>query len=216
MCSDFTAVLPPEYGYNNKPQKVCLDCFQLLSEIQMISEPKSPKDATLVKKTTVRTFTSYVDTEKPENSYKEGYLVKKGHRRTNCKLLKLDFFLIFFFFFALGKRRFFVLKKGTIYYFESEAIARKDLESDKEGKYSNMKGAINLTECSIMKAPESVTLYKYCFALDGRKKYLIRAEKQQDYDEWFAIIEKMVKSCNVFGINLTKFRQPKRGLSGVH
>ncbi len=83
-----------------------------------------------------------------------------------------------------------------LYYFETEAIARKDLDSDKEGKYPNMKGVINLFDCSIMKADESVTLYKYCFALHGPKKYLIRAEKQQDYDEWFGVIEKMV---NLFG-----------------
>ena len=74
----------------------------------------------------------------PEESYKAGFLVKKGHNRRNWS------------------RRYFVLEKGVLEYFDGMEEPRKS------------KGSIVLKDYQVSLASESITSYKWCFSLHVR------------------------------------------------
>jgi len=57
-----------------------------------------------------------INHKNPMESYKEGYMVKKGHKRRNWN------------------RRFFVLREGFLYYFDNEETARVSVEKQKAPK----------------------------------------------------------------------------------
>lgn len=96
--------------------------------------------------------------------YKEGYLVKKGHRRKNWN------------------RRFFVLMDGVLSYFESEQSFRENV--------NNSKGSIKLNEYTVHDCVNSAGAgYKFCFYLLSKDKpFLVRAENQNDKSDWLEIL----------------------------
>jgi hypothetical protein len=119
-------------------------------------------------------------------------LVKKGHRRRNWN------------------RRFFVLYKGLLHYFADEDSGVGVIDKVKNGKkieskgkivgskVKHQKGYIELRDYTLLPADENVTSYKYCFLLEGKKSFLIRAENQQDYESWLTVINFLVCIVIIF------------------
>jgi hypothetical protein len=104
--------------------------------------------------------------------FPEGYMVKKGHRRTNWK------------------RRYFVLRKRVLYYYETEEMARRATEENKDLH----KGTIPLAEYTVGKSDESITNYNSCFLFCGfKKEFLIRAESPMEYEKWWAVFQAVAK-----------------------
>jgi ankyrin repeat protein len=90
---------------------------------------------------------------------KEGYLVKEGHIRKSWK------------------KRWFVLRKGSLRYFAS-------IE-----KLKNETGVINLENAELENAPEKKN---FCFAITDiskNKKYYIQAMSEQDKNEWYNALQ---------------------------
>jgi len=160
MCSKYSIELPAEFGYSGE-QRVCLDCYQALSKINPASGPiKNNKH--------LSTLVSQIDRQNPEDSYKEGFLVKKGHRRRNWN------------------RRFFVLNKGVLYYFSEDSLTKENTEQSK--------GSIILKDYMLAFPDEKSTSYKYCFLLENKQKdFVIRAENQAEFDSWVDVISLLVK-----------------------
>lgn len=88
---------------------MCLDCYQTLNQLL----PEKQKKLNNNMRISFSNFANKIDSSSPTQSHKEGYMVKKGHRRRNWN------------------RRFFILKNGTLYYFDADPeTARKQLEKD--------------------------------------------------------------------------------------
>jgi hypothetical protein len=106
ICSNYTCELPDEYEYTGA-QRVCLDCYQTLNQLL----PEKQKKLNNMRFSF--NFANKIDSASPTQSHKEGYMVKKGHRRRNWN------------------RRFFILKNGILYYFDADPeTARKQLEKE--------------------------------------------------------------------------------------
>ena len=79
---------------------------------------------------------------------------------------------------------------GILYYFV-EPISIDELDKEKLLKIA--KGFILLNEYTFRIANETLTNYKFCFYLQGNKKeFFIRAENQQDFDDWCNLLSLMV------------------------
>jgi len=174
ICSNFEAELPVDLGYVGK-QRVCQDCFNRL---------QTGRKGSIFTPTYL--LPHNIDHSSPMKSFKEGYLVKKGHNRTNWK------------------RRFFILREGILKYYknehdiknfnlqEEEKKNKKKKDSDEEEedpKIPKPKGTMILKEFDLHPTFSAEKAYKWTFMLKTiKKQYVIRAENAQDHTDWMEIL----------------------------
>ena len=103
--------------------------------------------------------------------------MKKGHRRKNWN------------------RRFFVLQDTNLHYFEDE-------KSFRDNGMNASKGSIKLIDYTVHDCINNNDGYKFCFYLMSKNKpFLVRAENQQDKDDWLEIISVISKRSDPIDYN---------------
>lgn len=114
--------------------------------------------------------------QRPEDSRKEGYLVKKGHNRRNWQ------------------RRYFVLFEGILMYFGSQQkfekvkdkLERTPFKPDKLAP----KGWLRLREYSLhMDDREKYRRMFYLQGEDSKKSYMVRADDEKEFGDWKQVME---------------------------